>query len=128
MQFSIDFELALGYNRGPLRDVVASLMANLRGIIAKERRFEKKTDDLAWAPEAAVELAVTFAQTHLGPYMVNRDIPQLQLSKYATRAMNMAWTSALRDHWENAATVSDDDFVEEVLEVFMKVGEELDLD
>jgi hypothetical protein len=110
-----------------LKDIVAFLKQDLGKVVAEDRKSQNELDMVTLAPEAALKVAITFAQTHLEPYM-NRDIPKLELSQYATNGMNKAWVNVLLDHPDHAITLSNDEFVEEVLETFKMFSVDLDLD
>lgn len=101
--FERDFKLALYFDKGTLAHVVTVLWQDMGRVFRKCHENEEKINDrmqLMWAPTAAIRLAVTFAQTCLGPYMGNHVIPQLDLEFWADDAIQCAWTSVYRRAWD----------------------------
>jgi hypothetical protein len=111
-----------------LKDAVASLRQDLGRIIHAEAHKREDPGQLQFAPEAAVKFAVAFAKTHLRPYMTNRVISQPDLNYWTEDAMDSAWNQMYRRVLRIDVDKDVGLFVEEVLEQFMRLGEELDLD
>ena len=129
--FERDLRLALYFNKGALADAVTVLWQDIGRVFHKYHEDHEKINDhkqRRCVPEAATGVAVTFAQTCLGPYMVNHVIPQLDLKFWADDAIHCAWTSVYRRAWDTDAQNAAGQFVDDVLEKSMKLGEELDLD
>jgi len=129
--FERDFKLALYFNKGALADVVTVLWLDIGRVFHKHHENHEKINDhkqRRCVPEAAISVAVTFAKTSLGPYMVNHVIPQLGLAFWAEDAIQCAWTSVYRRAWDTDVANAAGQFVDDVLEKFMRLGEELDLD
>ena len=129
--FERDFKLALYFNKGALADVVTVLWLDIGRVFHKHHENHEKGNDhkqRKCVPEAAISVAVTFAKTSLGPYMVNHVIPQSDLAFWTEDAIQCAWTSVYRRAWDTDVANAAGQFVDDVLEKFMRLGEELDLD
>jgi len=129
--FERDFKLALYFDMGTLADVVTVLWHDMGRVFHQYHENRERINDrgqLTSVPMEAVEVAVTFAQTCLGPYMVNHVISQADLEFWSEDSINCAWTSVYRRAWNADLANASGQFVDDVLEKFMRLGEELNLD